>query len=84
MISEKIGTVRQWGNLNYDQALTRKHDAEMFENLEFRVNSIDFFFLFQILDTLLSAFRMTFESYTQYFKFLICDHWRNCPCISHE
>lgn len=56
MISEKIGTVRQWGNLNYDQALTRKHDAEMFENLEFCVNSIDFFFLFQrILDTLLSA-----------------------------
>lgn len=46
MISEKIGTVRQWGNLNYDQALTRKHDAQMFENLEFCVNSIDFFFSF--------------------------------------
>ena len=66
MISEKIGTVRQWGNLNYDQALTRKHDAQMFENLEFRVNSIDFFFSFSdIRHSFVSlAFRMTFESYT--------------------
>lgn len=72
MISEKIGTVRQWGNLNYDQALTRKHDAQMFENLEFLVNSIDFFSFSDIRHSFVSlAFRMTFESYTLYFKFLI-------------